>query len=339
MTPEPPAIPPTANRAAGTRPAGTRPAGTRPNGDTGPRSRASREVLDGRSRAARVAVRLGTALRDARKRSGRTQRQCSEIARISQPRWSGLERGQGVGAPLETWAIAAAAVGQELAAFLDQASGADLPRDIQHLRRQSALVERAAKGGWAVAPEMPVVAGASGRVIDALLTRAAAREAAVFEVWDLLLDVGAAFRSFDEKLTAVRAELPGWTVCGAWILRGTRRNRSLVAELAPLFRARFPGAGGDWLGALDSPSAAMPKQPALLWTDATDVRLGEARIRSRDRGGRPTSTTSPNAAPGPPAAPSTTSPPAGPSLPAGPGLPAGPSLPAAPGPDRRVSCR
>jgi len=280
------AAPPAGAPPAGAPPAGTPPAGRRgprPRaGGSGPRPRASREVLDGRSRAARVAVRLGHGLKDARMRSGRTQRQCSEIARISQPRWSGLERGQGAGAPLETWAIAAAAVGQELAAFLDQASGADLPRDMEHLRRQSALVERAARGGWAVAPEMRVVAGASGRVIDALLTRAATREAAVFEVWDLLLDVGAAFRSFDEKLAAVRAQLPGWTVSGAWILRGTRRNRSLVSELAPLFGARFPAAGGDWLRALDSPTAAMPKQPALLWTDAAGATLGEARIRGRD---------------------------------------------------------
>jgi hypothetical protein len=128
---------------------------------------------------------------------------------------------------------------------------------------------------------MPVTAGESGRVIDALLTRAAAREAAVFEVWDLLLDVGAAFRSFDEKLAAVRAQLPGWTVSGAWVIRGTRRNRALVAELAPLFRARFPGPGAHWLRALDSVGAAMPLEPAMLWTDASGATLGEAHPRAR----------------------------------------------------------
>jgi transcriptional regulator with XRE-family HTH domain len=245
------------------------------------RPSATREVLAGRRRAAYLRVRLGTALRDARGRTGRTQAACAAIARISQPRWSELERGRGADAPIETWAVVAAAVGQELAAFLDQAPGADLPRDIEHLRRQSALVERATAGGWAAAPEMPVTAGESGRVIDALLTRAAAREAAVFEVWDLLLDVGAAFRSFDEKLVAVRAQLPGWAVSGAWVIRGTRRNRSLVAELAPLFRARFPGAGVDWLRALDGAAAAMPKEPAMLWTDAAGSNLGEARPRGR----------------------------------------------------------
>lgn len=245
------------------------------------RPRATREVLAGRRRAAYVGARLGTALKDARGHGGRTQAECAAIARISQARWSDLERGRGADAPLDTWAAAAAAVGQELVAFLDQAPGADLPRDIEHLRRQSALVERATAGGWAVAPEMPVTAGESGRVIDALLTRAGGREAAVFEVWDLLLDVGAAFRSFDEKVAAVRAQLPGWTVSGAWVIRGTRRNRSLVADLAPLFRARFPGVGRDLLRALDDPTAAMPKGPALLWTDAAGATLQEARPRDR----------------------------------------------------------
>lgn len=97
------------------------------------------------------------------------------------------------------------------------------------------------------------------------------------EVWALLLDVGAAFRSFDEKLTAVRARLPGWTVSGAWILRGTRRNRSLVAELAPLFAARFPGDGRSLLGALDRSTDAPPRSPALLWTDAAATVLAPWR--------------------------------------------------------------
>jgi hypothetical protein len=197
-------------------------------------------------------------------RHGRTQEECAAIARLSQPRWSDLERGRGANAPLETWAVAASAVGQELVAFLDQAPGADLPRDIEHLRRQSVIVERAAVGGWAVAPEMPVTAGISGRVIDALLTRAAAREAAVFEVWDLLLDVGQSFRSFDEKVAAVRrtlsggalsgGALSGWTVSGEWVIRGTRRNRSLVAELAP--SSALDSRGREPTGS--APSTARP---------------------------------------------------------------------------------
>ncbi len=242
-----------------------------------PKQRATREVLVGRRRAVQVAARLGVGLRDARLHTGRTQRECAESARLSQARWSNLERGLGASAPLATWAVAAAAVGQELVSFLDRAPGADPPRDIEHLRRQSAIAARAAGGGWIVAPEMPVEAGATGRVIDALLTRAESREAAVFEVWDLLLDVGQALRSFDEKVEAVRLKLPGWTVAGVWVIRGTRRNRSLIAELAPFFEARFPAAGKAWLQALDSPTCPMPARPAILWTDATAAHLIAAR--------------------------------------------------------------
>jgi hypothetical protein len=251
--------------------------GPRGTNTRSPRQRATREVLAGRRRAAYVAARLGVGLKDARVRSGRTQQECAATARLSQARWSNLERGLGASAPLATWAIAAAAAGQELVGCLDQAPGADLPRDIEHLRRQSAIAERASVGGWAVAPEIPVVVGTAGRVIDALLTRATSREAAVFEVWDLFLDVGQALRSFDEKVAAVRLNLPGWTVSGAWVIRGTRRNRSLVAEIAPLFRARFPAAGSAWLRALDSRAGAMPREPALLWTDAAGARLSAAR--------------------------------------------------------------
>ena len=275
------------------------PPGPRGTDASSPRRRASREVLAGRRRADYVAARLGIGLKDARVRTGRTQAECAATARLSQARWSNLERGLGANAPLVTWAIAAAAVGQELVGFLDRSPGADLPRDIEHLRRQSAIVERASVGGWAVAPEMPIVAGPAGRVIDALLTRAASREAAVFEVWDLLLDVGQSLRSFDEKVAAVRLTRPGWTVSGAWVIRGTRRNRSLVAEVAPLFRARFPAAGSAWLRALDSPTSAMPREPALLWTDAAGARLTSvtsAPHAARSKSRRATADTPPKTA-------------------------------------------
>jgi len=75
----------------------------------------------------------------------------------------------------------------------------------------------------------------------------------------------------------VRLKLPGWKVSGAWVIRGTRRNRSLVAELAPLFSARFPATGSAWTRALDSPTGAMPREPALLWTDAAGAHLSAAR--------------------------------------------------------------
>lgn len=237
--------------------------------------------MRGRGRADAVATRLGVGLRDARVTAVMSQAEAAARARISQARWSELERGLGANAPIELWAVAGAAVGVQLAAFLEQVSGANSPRDMEHLRRQSAVVGRAAAGGWAAAAEMPVTRGGSGAVIDILLTRASRREAAVVEVWDLLLDVGAAFRSFDDKLAAVRTRLPGWTVSGAWVLRGTRRNRTLVAELAPLFAARFPGDGRAWLAALDQSTSALPPYAALLWTDVAAATLAPWRRPGR----------------------------------------------------------
>ena len=251
--------------------------------------RATQEVMRGRVRADAVAVRLGVGLRDARIAAAMTQAEAADRARISQARWSELERGLGANAPIEVWALVAAAVGVQLAAFLEQVSGAGLPRDMEHLRRQSAVIDRAAAGGWSPAPEMPVSRGGSGRVIDVFLTRACRREAAVVEVWDLLLDMGAAFRSFDDKLEAVRTRLPGWTVSGAWVLRGTRRNRGLVVELAPLFAARFPGDGRAWLAALDQPTSALPPGAALLWTDAAATALAPWRRPGRINRGAPRS--------------------------------------------------
>ena len=280
--------PPTTGTAAPTIANGPSP-GTAAPAIRRPVARATQEVMRGRGRADAVAIRLGVGLRDARATAAMSQAEAATRARISQARWSELERGLGANAPIELWAVVAAAIGVQLAAFLEAVSGASLPRDIEHLRRQSALVERAAAGGWSSAPEMPVTRGGTGRVIDVLLTRANRHEAAVVEVWDLLLDVGAAFRSFDEKLAAVHARLPGWTVSGAWILRGTRRNRSLVAELAPLFVARFPGDGRALLAAFDRPTSALPPSPPSCGRTATAATLSPWRTAggTRRRGPRP----------------------------------------------------
>lgn len=154
----------------------------------------------GRRRADAVATRLGTALRDGRLSAGASQAEAAGRAGISQQRWSDLERGLGKGASLETWAVAAAAVGSQLAAFLENLPGADRPRDIEHLRRQNALVELAAPGGWRGHPELAVdpIAPRS-RSIDVALLRAARREAVAAEIWDWFADVGEAFRGLDPR--------------------------------------------------------------------------------------------------------------------------------------------
>lgn len=241
------------------------------------RSRTARRL--GGERADYLARRLGIALRDRRLAAGLTQREVAERTSLSQQELSHLELGRGRGTSILAWAEVGAAIGLQLAGFFEQAPGADLPRDIQHLRGQNLIIAAAQAGGWAGTPESPVDGdGPRPRSIDVLLTREARHEAAVVEVWDLLLDGGAAMRGLEAKVRATRERLgPGWRVEGLLVVRGTARNRALVRDLAPLFAARYPARSGEWLRALADPRGPMPNAGGFAWTDVAGSRAIAAR--------------------------------------------------------------
>jgi hypothetical protein len=210
-----------------------------------------------------------------------------------------MERGLGAAASLETWAAAAAAVGEQLVGFLERAPGASPPRDIEHLRRQAALIDVAQLGGWQALPELAIDAGVPrSRSIDVALLRHASREAILCEIWDWFDDVGAALRSLDGKAEALRGRLvrggpardrqggdapPGedlppahadelrtpWTIRCLFVVRRTRRNERLIADLRPLFAARFSGSSTQWLVALRRSNAGLPETDGLLWSTST----------------------------------------------------------------------
>jgi transcriptional regulator with XRE-family HTH domain len=215
-----------------------------------------------------------------------TQHELAARSEISQARVSEIERGEGWATSLMTLACLAAAVGEQLVVFLEHAPGADRPRDIEHLRRQSAVVEIGRTGGWSALPEFAIdPAAPRSRSIDVALVRRATREAVVVEVWDWFDDVGAGLRGLDAKsgalATRLRSQQNGrdaWRVRGLYVVRGTRRNRRLVDELRPLFAARFPGSALAWLGALTDTGRTMPAADGLLWSDRngalTASRLG-----------------------------------------------------------------
>ena len=251
--------------------------------------RAGSHARAGRARAATVAVRLGTALRDARQAGALSQVQVAERAGLSQPFISYLERGHGTSASIETWSCVAAAVGEQYVGFLERAPGAGRPRDLEHLRRQSALIALARAGGWAALPELAIDPGnARSRSIDVALIRRARGEAIAAEIWDWFDDVGAGMRGLDAKTTALAARLAAepppptgaWSVRGLYVVRDTRRNRALVGELRPLFAARFPGSAAGWLAALGDPDCPVPGGAGLLWSGSGAAlrvsRLGRA---------------------------------------------------------------
>jgi transcriptional regulator with XRE-family HTH domain len=207
----------------------------------------------------------------------------AERAGLSQGHVSHLERGRGRTASIETWAMVAAAVGEQLVGFLERAPGADVPRDIQHLRRQSALISIAAPGGWWALPDLRLDQDARwSRSIDVALVRRATAEAVVAEIWNWFEDVGGALRGLDGKVAALRDQLDPsveWTVRGLFVVRDTRRNRQLMTELGPMFAARFPGNARTWLRALTDPVERLPDGDGLLWSDRTGTSLKASRLR------------------------------------------------------------
>jgi transcriptional regulator with XRE-family HTH domain len=213
------------------------------------------------------------------------QSEVAAAAGVSQPRVSELERGLGAGASLETWGRAAAAVGEQVVGFFELAPGATPPRDIEHLRRQAALIQRAKLGSWGAMPEYPIDSGAvRSRSIDVVLVRVATREAILAEVWDWFDDVGSALRSLDGKRDGLANRLArdsvgdrDWTIRCLFLVRRTRRNERLVGELRPLFAARFPGSSREWLRSLSDSTAKIAERDGFLWS-STDLKLQASRL-------------------------------------------------------------
>lgn len=140
-------------------------------------------------------------------------------------------------------------------------------------------------GGWTAEPEAALPGdGPRPRSIDVLLTRATRREAAVVEIWDLVMDGGEAMRGLEAKVLATRRRLgPGWQVQGLLVLRATQRNRALIRDLAPLFAARYPASSEGWLRALADTAAPMPHAPGFAWSNVAGDRLVAARLRPHPR--------------------------------------------------------
>lgn len=244
------------------------------------RHRSTSAETAGVERAAYLAGRIGTAVREARRALGLRQRDVAERAGMTQSHVSRIERGLEPGTPLSTYCALAAALDVQLAAFIEARPGASLPRDLEHLTRQQVLITTSGPGGWDGEPEVRVeIEGGQVRSIDVLLTRPTRRECAVTEIWDLMPDVGDAMRGLEAKIAAMRTRLgPEWHVSGLLVIRATKRNRELVRRFGALFRARYPASSAAWLRALANRDAAMPDEAGFLWSAVSGGDLRTARL-------------------------------------------------------------
>jgi transcriptional regulator with XRE-family HTH domain len=232
-----------------------------------------------------VAVRLGTALREARQAVALSQADVAERAGMSQPFISHLERGRGTAASIETWSCVAAAVGEQYVGFLERAPGAGRPRDLEHLRRQSALVEIARTGGWTALPELAIDPGsARSRSIDVALVRRVRGEAVVAEIWDWFDDVGAGMRTLDAKRVTLATRLAVeprpptgiWRVRGLYVVRDTRRNRALVGSSGRSSQQGSPARRRAGSPRSEIPNARSPTRTASYGATRAEPRCGRA---------------------------------------------------------------
>ena len=143
------------------------------------------------------------------------------------------------------------------------------------------IVRVAADGGWRANVERAIDPDARrSRAVDVELRRLERGEAVVVELVDLLADAGSDMRGLSDKVAAVRRELPGARVAGLLIVRGTRRNRALIGELASIIDARFPEPSAAWLNALRRRDTPMPTGDGILW-----VRVDGSGLFARRRAG------------------------------------------------------
>lgn len=231
----------------------------------------ARSTGDREARA--IAANLGRDLRRTRRQRRITQRALGDRVGVSQAEISALEAGAGARTPIETWVAIGIALDRPIAIGFSRDVVEPLS-DAGHLAAQELVVRLAAGAGWRTAFEAPIDVTAPGLTTDLRFDRAGAT--VLVEIWNRVDDLGAAARSSDRKLAAVRRGHPR-VVC-LWLLVDTAANRRIVHHYPALFRARFPGSSAAWIQALTTTAAEPPSRPGIAWIDVRSGRLRELRL-------------------------------------------------------------
>ena len=241
------------------------------------RSRTGRRAATGRSRHA--SRRAGSS-RFADQHCGDTGAR-PRSGGVSQPFWSRLERGLITSVSIETLASCAAAVGGQLAGFIEAHPGNDLRATSSACGAGFGRVPCAWRRlvrpapGSRDDPERRLVT-IDRRAPDSLRRaggrrRRGSRAAFGRGRGDARPDRQGCGRTSDSP--------PEARVAGLLVLRATLRNRATTRELASVFSARFPGPPALWLAALRTVKVAMPEEDGLLWSSVSGDRLMAVRRR------------------------------------------------------------
>jgi transcriptional regulator with XRE-family HTH domain len=244
-------------------------------------ARRSRVAIEAGRRGREQRAQLGGEVRRSRERRNWTQRDLADRAGVSRHIVGRVERGTTL---LDMDVLQR--IGIAFNRRLEIRFGRDAfehPADAGHLAMQELVLRVGRANGYVGNFEVPTRPAEPWRSIDVVLASATRRIMILVECWNTFGDIGAAARSTMRKAAELEAIAAGrWgpnvRVAVVWLVRGTARNRALIARYPEIFGARFPGSSRGWVTALTD-GEPPPAEPGLVWCDVAATRLVEWRRR------------------------------------------------------------
>ncbi|HXG26231.1 MAG TPA: helix-turn-helix transcriptional regulator [Candidatus Binatia bacterium] len=221
------------------------------------------------------AVKVAGRVREMRRRRRWTQAELARRTGVGRMVIGRLERGQ---ARLDLDLLDR--IAEALGVWLTVDFGRDPREDVAnagHLAMQELMLRLARKHGLERQFELATRPAEPWRSIDVAVGSEAQRVIVDEECWNVIGDIGAAWRSSARKLAELEQAAVGrWGENGraalVWVVRDSTRNRTLVARYPEVFASRFTGSSRAWVEALTS-GGPIPTEPGLVWCDVRKGRI------------------------------------------------------------------
>lgn len=235
--------------------------------------------LAGRNSAREVALKLGLAIKAARKRRRWSQRALGEKVGLTSWRISQVERGDGGGLPLELWFALAVALDTPLSVEFKRDKLEDVV-DAGHLSIQELALRLGRQVGAIRSFELPTRPQNPSLSVDVHLRDDVRRLLTINECWNVFGNINASVRSTRRKIAeaeelavAAGGDHGPYRVAACWIVRDTRRNREILARYPEVFASTFTGSSRQWVQALTRSGVLPPEGIGLVWCDVRATRI------------------------------------------------------------------
>ena len=235
--------------------------------------------MDGVAEARRIATTLGLVVRAGRRRLRVSQAELGRRVGLSQTRVSSIERGLGVGLPLEVWVALGLAIGQPLAvSFSRSTRPEDALADAGHLEIQEYLLEIGRRNRRQGAFELPTRPNDPAQSIDVCHVDTTHDCVVIEEAWNRIGDLGAAARNSLRKVAEMERQSATSRVALCWIVRDSYANHAIVRRYPEVIATRFTGSSAAWVAALEN-GKDPPFESGFVWFDPSRRRLRALRLR------------------------------------------------------------